>query len=58
MLSCQALLTGWRKRPVAGWIIEHVWWLGGMVAVAIIGLKLTIGLAFRRLARASDDSVS
>jgi hypothetical protein len=43
---------------MAGWIIEHVWWLVAMVAVAIIGLKLAIALAFRRLAQASDDSAS
>lgn len=39
---------------MSGPLLDYIWWLVGGVTVLVVGLKVAIGLLFKRLADASQ----
>lgn len=40
---------------MAQWLIDHVGWLVLLVGLVLVGIKLVLGLVFRRLVEASEE---
>ena len=40
---------------MAGWLLDNIWWFVTGVATLIIAIKIAVIVAFRRLARTSEE---
>lgn len=41
---------------MAAWLIEHIWWLAAGMAAVLVGIKVALGMLFRRLATTSEQA--
>ena len=40
---------------MSGWLMDNIWWFVAGLVVVIVGIKIAVILAFRRLSQATEE---
>ena len=40
---------------MSGWLMDNIWWFVAGLVVLIVGIKIAVILAFRRLSQATEE---